>query len=59
MAQALQQDKIIKKSADLYGFGIPSKATISATYLIDRLKAASSVAGWDTDGKRSENFIAL
>ena len=60
MAQALQQDKTIKKSTDLpWYYGIPSKETISTTDLIDQLEAAAGVAGWDTDNKRSEKLSAL
>ena len=60
MAQALQQDQIIKKSSDLpWYYGIPSKETISATDLIDRRKAAAGVAGWDTDDKKIRELYLL
>ena len=57
---ALQQDKIIKKSTDLpWYYGIPSKETISASDLIDRLEAAAPIAGWDTDDKKIRELYLL
>ena len=52
IAQALQQDTIIKKSTNLpWYYGMPLKETISATDLIDWLEAAAGIAGWDTVDK--------
>ena len=57
---ALQQDKIIKKSTDLpWYYGIPSKETISAADLIDRIKAAAGVSNWDTDNKKIRELYLL
>ena len=57
---ALQQDKIIKKSTDLpWYYGIPTKETISASDLIDRLEAAAPIAGWDTDEKKIRELYLL
>ena len=60
MQQALQQDKVIKKSTDLpWCYVRPSRETISASYLIDLLEAPAGVAGWNSDDKKIRGLYLL
>ena len=60
IAQALQQDTIIKKSTNLpWYYGMPLKENISATDLIDWLEAAAGIAGWDTVDKMIRELYLL
>ena len=60
MQQAMQQDKVIKKTTELpWYYGIPAKETISASDLIDRIEAAAGVAGWDTNDKKIRELYLL
>ena len=60
LGAALQDHSRIKRSTDLpWYFGIPSKESISAANLIERLEMAAGVANWDTDDKKIREFYLL
>ena len=50
---AIDNDGRIKKSTDLlWYYGIPSKETISAANLIDRLEVAAGVTKWKPNDQK-------
>ena len=60
MQAALQAHDQLRRATDLPPFhGIPSRDTISARQLLDRMTHAARVAHWDDDAAKIDNFYLL